>query len=48
MTKVLQISSDMPQLQNLQKVEALRQAVSQNTSRVLEIPRLRHVQTDLQ
>ena len=45
---LLRISPDMPQLQNLQNVEALRQAKSHSTSRVLIISRLRHVRTDLQ
>ena len=45
---LLQISLDMPQLQKLQKAEALRQAVSQSTSCVLRISQLRHVRTDLQ
>ena len=42
------ITSDMPQLRNMQKVEALQQAVSQSASHFLKIPRLRHVQTDFQ
>ena len=32
---VLQITLHMPQLQNLQKIEALQQAVSQSTLRLL-------------
>ena len=43
----MQLSSDLHQLQNLQKVEVLRQAVSQSTSRILKIPRLVHVRIDL-
>ena len=45
---VLQVTPDMPQPGNLQKVEALRQAVSRSTSRVLRIPRLRHMRSKMQ
>ena len=38
----------MPQLQNLQKVEALQQARSRITSRLLQISRLRQVRSNLQ
>ena len=45
---LLQISSEMPQLRNLQKVEALRQTRSGSTSRFLQISQLVQVRTDLQ
>ena len=45
---LLQITLQMPQLQNLQKVKALRQAMSQSTWRVLKISRLRHTQSKMQ
>ena len=38
----------MPQLQNLQKVEALRETISRSTLRVLQILQLRHLRIDLQ
>ena len=45
---ILQITPHMPQLQNLQKVEVLRQAISRSTSRILKIPRLRQVWSNFQ
>ena len=46
--QLLQTSSEMTQLQNLQRVEALRQTLSRSTSRFLQISQLRRVRTDLQ
>ena len=42
---ILQVTPDMPQPGNLQRVEALRRAVSRSTSRVLRFPRLRHMRS---
>ena len=45
---ILQITSHLPQLQHLQEVEALRQARCCSTLRLLQISRLRQVQSNLQ
>ena len=43
---ILQITAHKFQLRNLQKVEVLSQAVSRSTSRALNSPRLRHMQSN--